>query len=179
MVFASNWLKSCNDLYAFSDFKSHFVWPEYCNQCLADKTDHLKWEVFDAGLTILNGKPLAFDYYILAEPVKYRFWIPDIKTNIYAQRLKIMVFACNWLKSCNDPHAFSDFKSHFVLPEYCNQCLADQTDHLEWEGFGAGLAILNGKPLGFDYYILAGWLKNWSGKKVFWQCLKHVFIWLT
>ena len=62
-----------NDPYAFSDFKSHFVWPEYCNQCLADKIDHLEWEVFDAGLTILNGKHKAFDYYILAEPVKCRF----------------------------------------------------------------------------------------------------------
>ena len=87
-----NWLKNFTDPYTFSDFKSHFIWPEYSYQCLADKTDHLEWEVFDAGLTIMNGKPLAFDYYILTEPVKYRFWIPDIKTNIYAQRLKIMVF---------------------------------------------------------------------------------------
>ena len=29
-------------------------------------TDHLEWEAFDVGLTILKGKPLAFDYYILA-----------------------------------------------------------------------------------------------------------------
>ena len=86
---------------------------------------------------------------------------------------------CNWLRSCNDPYPFSDFKSHSVLPEYCNQCLADKTDHLEWEGFDAELTILKWKPLGFDYYILAGWLKNWSGKKVFWQSLKHDFIWLT
>ena len=63
---------------------------------------------------------------------------------------------CNWLRSYNDLYAFSDFKSHFVLSEYCKQCLADKTDHLEWEGFDAGLTILNGKPLGFDYYILAG-----------------------
>ena len=147
-----NWLKNFTDPYTFLDFKSHFIWPEYYNQCIADKTDHLEWEVFDAGLTILklNGKPLAFDYYILAEPLKYRFWIPDIKTNIYAHRLKIMVFACNWLKSCNDPYAFSDFKSHFVWPEYCNQCFADKTDHLEWEVFDAGLTILNGKPWALD-----------------------------
>ena len=50
--------------YAFSDFKSHLLWPEYCNQCLTDKTDHLEWEVFNVELTILNGKLVALDYYI-------------------------------------------------------------------------------------------------------------------
>ena len=144
-----NWLKNFTDPYTFSDFKSHFIWPEYYNQCFADKTDHLEWEVFDAGLTILNGKPLAF--WLL-----YSSWASEIsilntrhKTNIYAQRLKIMVFVTD-LKSCNDPYAFSDFKSHFVSPEYCNQCLADETDHLEWEVFDAGLTILNGKLWALD-----------------------------
>ena len=150
-----NWLKNFTDPYTFSDFKSHFIWPEYYNQCFADKTDHLEWEVFDAGLTILNGKPLALDYYILAEPLKYRLWISD--TNAFWQRLMYDVRTaienygiCNWLKSCNDPYAFSDFKYHFVWPEYCNRCLADETDHLEWEVFDAGLTILNGKPWAFD-----------------------------
>ena len=48
----------------FLDFKSNFLWPEYCNQGLADKTDHLEWELFNVGLTILNGKLVALDYYI-------------------------------------------------------------------------------------------------------------------
>ena len=38
---------------------------------VADETDHLEWEVFDAGLTILNGKSLALDYYILVGLLKY------------------------------------------------------------------------------------------------------------
>ena len=28
------------------------------------QTDYFKWEVFEAGLTILNGKHKAFDYYV-------------------------------------------------------------------------------------------------------------------
>ena len=56
-------MKNFTDPYTFSDFKSHFIWPEYYNQCFADKTDHLEWEVSDAGLTILNGKFLGLDYY--------------------------------------------------------------------------------------------------------------------
>ena len=150
-----NWLRRCNDPYAFSDFKSHFVLPEYCNQCLADETDHLEWEVYDVGLTILNGKPLALDYYILAEPLKYRLWISD--TNAFLPRLMYDACTaienygiCNWLQSCNDLYAFSDFKSHFVWSEYCYQCLADETDHLEWEVFDAGYTILNGKPWALD-----------------------------
>ena len=150
-----NWLKKFTDLYTFSHFKSHFIWPEYHNQCFADKTDHLEREVFDAGLTILNGKPLALDYYILAEPLKYRLWISD--TNAFLPGLMYDACTaienygiCNWLKSCNDPYAFLDFKSHFVWPEYCNQCLADETDHLEWKVFNAGLTILNGKPRALD-----------------------------
>ena len=49
------------------------MWPKYCGQCLADKTDHLEWKVFDAVLTILNGKSLGLDYYILVGLLKYRF----------------------------------------------------------------------------------------------------------
>ena len=49
---------------------------------------------------------------------------------------------------------------HFQILSLISSCqnivIADKTDHLEWEGFDAGLTILNGKPLGFDYYILAG-----------------------
>ena len=54
-----------DDPYAISDSKSQFIWLACCNQCLANKTDHLEWEVFDAGLTILNGKSLGLDYNIL------------------------------------------------------------------------------------------------------------------
>ena len=79
-------MKSCSDdPYAISDSKSHFIWPECCNQCLASKSDHLEWEVFDAGLTILNRKSLAVDYYILVGLLKYRFLISD--TNISDQDL--------------------------------------------------------------------------------------------
>ena len=57
---------------------------------VADKTDHLEWEVFDAGLTILNGKSLVLDYYILVGLLKYRFWISD--TSIFWLSL-IMIYA--------------------------------------------------------------------------------------
>ena len=26
-------IKKCTDPYAFSDFKAHLIWPEYCTQC--------------------------------------------------------------------------------------------------------------------------------------------------
>ena len=55
---------STDDLYAISDSKSQFTRLACCNQCLANKTDRLEWEVFDAGLTILNG---------LVGLLKYRF----------------------------------------------------------------------------------------------------------
>ena len=64
---------STDDPYAISDSKSQFIWLVCCNQCLANKTDHLEWEVFDAGLTILNGKSLGLDYNILVGLLKYRF----------------------------------------------------------------------------------------------------------
>ena len=80
-----NRLKSFTYPYAFSDFKSHFLWPEYCNQCLADKTDHLEWEVFNVELTNLNGKLVALDHYIPIGLLYYWFWISD--TNIIWQRL--------------------------------------------------------------------------------------------
>ena len=67
-------MKSSTDApYAISDTKSQFIWLVYCNQCLANKTDHLEWEDFDAGLTILNGKSLGLDYNILVRLLKYRF----------------------------------------------------------------------------------------------------------
>ena len=40
------------------------TYSEYCNQCLADKTDHLEWEVCNVALTILKGKLVALDYHI-------------------------------------------------------------------------------------------------------------------
>ena len=65
---------STDDPYAISDpNKSQIIWLVCCNQCLANKTDHLEWEVFDAGLTILNGKSLGLDYNILVGLLKYRF----------------------------------------------------------------------------------------------------------
>ena len=64
---------SIDDPYAISDSKSQFIWLACCNQCLANKTDHLEWEVFDAGLTIFNGKSLGLDYNILVGLLKYRF----------------------------------------------------------------------------------------------------------
>ena len=65
---------SIDDPYAISDSqKSQFIRLACCNQCLANKTDHLEWEVFDAGLTILNGKSLGLDYNILVGLLKYRF----------------------------------------------------------------------------------------------------------
>ena len=66
-------VKSCSEYYTISDSRSNSILPEYYDQCLANKTDHLEWEVFDAGLTILNGKSLGLDYYILAGLLKYRF----------------------------------------------------------------------------------------------------------
>ena len=97
-----NWLKSCSEYYTISDSRSNYIWPEYCDQCLANKTDHLEWEVFDAGLTILNGKSLGLDYNILVGLLKYRFWISD--TNIfwpnlimiYPQPLKMTIFETDW-----------------------------------------------------------------------------------
>ena len=83
-------LKNFTDPYTFSDFKCHFIWPEYYNQWFDDKTDHLEWEVSDAGLTILNGKSLRLDYYILVGLLKYRFWISD--TSISWPSL-IMIYA--------------------------------------------------------------------------------------
>ena len=64
---------STDDPHAISDPKCHFIWLVCCNQCLTNKTDHLEREVFDAGLTILNGKSLGLDYNILVELLKYRF----------------------------------------------------------------------------------------------------------
>ena len=64
---------STDDPYAISDPKSQFICLVCCNQCLANKTDHLEWEVFDEGLTTLNGKSLGFDYNILVRLLKYRF----------------------------------------------------------------------------------------------------------
>ena len=64
---------STDDPYAISDPKSQFIWLACCNQCLANKTNHLEWEVFDAGMTILNGKSLELDYNILVGLLKYRF----------------------------------------------------------------------------------------------------------
>ena len=52
---------STDDPYAISDLKSQFIWLVCCNQYLANKTDYLEWEVFDAGLTILNGKSGPWD----------------------------------------------------------------------------------------------------------------------
>ena len=63
---------STDDPYAISHPKSQFIWLACCNRCLANKTDHLEWEVFDAGLTILNGKSLGLDYNILVGLLKYR-----------------------------------------------------------------------------------------------------------
>ena len=97
-----NWLKSCSEYYTISDSWSNSVWPEYCDQCLANKTDHLEWEVFDAGLTILNGKSLGLDYYILVGLLKYRFWTSDTSIfwpsliMIYAKPLKLTVFVTEW-----------------------------------------------------------------------------------
>ena len=64
---------STDDPYAISDPKPQFIWLVCCNQCLANKIDHLEWEVFDAGLTILNGKSLGLDYNILVGLLKYQF----------------------------------------------------------------------------------------------------------
>ena len=64
---------STDDPYAISDSKSQFIWLVCCNQCLANKTDRLEWGVFDAGLTILNGKSLGLDYNILVGLLNYRF----------------------------------------------------------------------------------------------------------
>ena len=98
-----NWMKSrIDDPYAISDSMSQFIWLACCNQCLANKTDHLEWEVFDAGLTILNGKSLGLDYNILVGLLKYQFWISD--TNIfwpnlimiYPQPLKMTIFETDW-----------------------------------------------------------------------------------
>ena len=57
----------------FHNPKSQFIGLACCTQCLANKTDHLEWEVFDARLTILNGKSLELDYNILVGLLKYRF----------------------------------------------------------------------------------------------------------
>ena len=140
-----------------------FIWLACCNQCLANKTDHLEWEGFDVGLTILNGKSLGLDYNILVGLLKYRFWISDkhflTKPNydIFTSIKNDNIW--NWLKSCSEYYTIWDSRSNCIWPEYFGQCLADKTDHLEWEGFDAGLTILNGKSLGFDYYILVGLLK--------------------
>ena len=105
-----NWLKNFTDPYTFSDFKSHFIWPEYYNQCFADKTDHLEWEVSDAGLTILNGTSLGLDYYILVGLIKYRFWISDTSISWPSLIYAIETYSiCNWMKSStDDPYAISD-----------------------------------------------------------------------
>ena len=126
----------------------------------------LNGKFFCAGLTILNGKPLVLDYYILVGLLlKYWFWISDTvfwRRLLYDMRTATENYSIwNWLKSFTDPYAFSDFKSHFIWPEYCNQCLADKTDHLEWEVFNAGLTILNRNLMALDYYILVGLLKYW------------------
>ena len=126
--------------------------------------DHLEWEALSTWLVYSDWATE-----ILIMKIRHKHFLTKTNVWYYDRWTAIKNYGiCNWLRSCNDPYAFTDFKSHFVLPEYCNQCLADKTDHLKWEGFDAGLTILNGKPLGFDYYILAGWLKNWS-RKVFWQ----------
>ena len=38
------------------------------------QTDYFKWEVFEAGLTILNGKHKAFDYYVPGKRCSDRVW---------------------------------------------------------------------------------------------------------
>ena len=178
-----NWMKSStDDPYAISDPKSQFIWLVCCNQCLANKTDHLEWEVFDAGLTILNGKSLGLDYSIMVRVLKYRFWISDrhflTKPNYDISAAIENDNIWNWLKSCSEYYTISDSRSNCIWPEYCGQCLADKTDHLEWEVFDEGLTILNGKSLGLDYYILVGLLKYrfWiSDTSIFWLSLIMIY----
>ena len=62
-------IKIVYGMYAFSNLKSHVIWPEYCTQC---KLTIFKWEVFEAGLTILNGKQKAFDYYVPGKRCSHR-----------------------------------------------------------------------------------------------------------
>ena len=169
-----NWMKSrIDDLYAISDSKSQFIWLACCNQCLANKTDHLEWEVLG---TWLQYSGWATKISILNIRHKHFLTKPnyDISTAIENDNIYIW----NWLKSCSEYYTISDTGSNSIWPEYYDQCLANKTDHLEWEVFDAGLTILNGKSLGLDYYILVGLLKYrfWiSDTSISWPSLIMIY----
>ena len=132
-----NWLKSCSESYTISNSESNCIWLEYCNQCLADKS----------GKFLMRGWPSRMGrHWRLIIIFWLAHWNIDFEcqtishANIFSRRLMFYISTAtgnysiwNRLKSFTYPYAFSDFKSHFLSPEYCNQCLADKTDHLEWK----------------------------------------------
>ena len=62
---------STDDPYTISDSKSHLSgWNAVITVLPPISVD---WEVFDTGLTILNGKFLGFDYNIIFGLLKYQF----------------------------------------------------------------------------------------------------------
>ena len=117
--------------------------------------DHLEWEAIGAWLSHWN---IDFEYQTISH------------TNIFSRILMFYISTAtgnysiwNRLKSFTYPYVFSDFKSHFLQPEYCNQCLAE-------------LTILNGKLVVLDYYIPIGLLYYWfwiSDTNIIWRRLMY------